>query len=185
MKNFCRLLVIVVMLSACHRRTPLTALPAPPPASPPPFEAPTVEELPPRPAVPPSDAPATPVPAPDPLAPANAAFNSGNYSEAARRYDRYLQSPNNTERRDEALFRLALSLALPATPTANSPVDWPRVTTLLRDLLDHYPDSPYRAPATVILSLEADTQKRDQRIKQLSTELDKLKQIDAERRRRP
>ena len=178
MKSLRRLLICVVMLTACHKRTPVTALPAPvtvPPAPP------VVTELPERPSLPPPDAPATPVPAPNPLAQAETAFNAGNYVEAAHRYDRYLQTEPSGDRRDEALFRLALSLALPPTPSP----DWGRISTLLKEIIDRYPDSPYRAPAAVILSLEADSQKRDQRIKQLTTELDKLKQIDADRRRRP
>jgi outer membrane protein assembly factor BamD (BamD/ComL family) len=117
----------------------------------------------------------------NPLSQADNAFDAGNYSEAARAYERYLQIEPNGNRRDEALFRLALALALPSSGNA----DWTRITALLKELVDRHPASSYRAPALLILTLQSDALKRDQRIKQLSTELDKLKQIDAERRRRP
>lgn len=177
------LLLIVVVLAGCHhKRPPLTALPpAAPivPAPPAPEQAET--PLPTVPPLPQPSAPVSPVLAPNPLAAADAAFNDSNYAEAAKGYDKYLQAEPAGDHREEALFRSALSLALATNPNP----DWTRITAVLKELLDHYPNSPFRATALVILSMESDAQKRDQRIKQLSTELDKLKQIDAERRKRP
>lgn len=180
MKNVGLALLACLILAGCHnKRTPVTALPPPAPV-PIPEAKPT--ELPAPLNFPQPNPPATPTPAPNnPLDPAETAFNSGNYSEAARRYEKYLQAEPWAAHRDQALFQLALSLVLPANATP----DWTRVNMLLKQLVDQYPESPYRPPAAVILSLTADAQKRDQRLRQLTTELNRLKQIDAERRKRP
>jgi len=101
--------------------------------------------------------------------------------DAAKGYEGYLQRQPSGERRDQALFRLALTYAVSTNPAP----DWARMTTLLKQLVDQYPQSPLRGQAMVVLSIATDTQKRELRIKQLNTELEKLKQIDADRRRRP
>jgi hypothetical protein len=139
--------------------------------------APETVDLPPAPPLPQPNAPATPVL--NPLGDAEQAFIAGNYAEAARSYDKYLQVQSAGERRPEALFREAVSLAL--LPNA----DWNRINGLLKDVVDHYHDSPFWAPSSLIYTLSADARTRDQKLKQLTTELDKLKQIDAERRKRP
>ena len=58
--------------------------------------------------------------------------------------------------------------------------------------MDEHPNSPYKQPANLILSLRseldqaaADNKQRDLKIKQLTTELDRLKRIDADRRKKP
>jgi len=63
---------------------------------------------------------------------------------------------------------------------------------LLKQLVDEYPSGVLKPPAALILSLHsevdqlaAESKTRDQRIRQLSSELDKMKQIDAQRRTRP
>jgi len=70
--------------------------------------------------------------------------------------------------------------------------DWPRATATLKQLLEEYPESPLKAQANLILSLRADldqvtndARQRDQKLRQLTTELDRLKKIDADRRKRP
>ena len=159
MKRLTILLSLMLFATACHRKgVALKPTPLPPPS--------TVPGLPVEPAVRFFDQ-------------ANLAFDAGRYYEAAQSYEAYLQRETAGTHRDEALFREALSYGLLSNP------DWSRVTTLLKQLVDRHPQSPLRAAATLILSLQSDTQKRDQRIKQLTTELDKLKQIDAERRKRP
>src|SRR6266581_1110135 len=144
----------VLIVSGCNKRVPIIALP-----------------------------PVTP-PNPVTLALDNAdrAFSAGSYDEAARAYESYLKDPGGT-RRDEALFRMGLAYALrPA-------VDWQRASSALRQIVEVFPNSPLKAPASLILSLHseldqvnANTQQRDQRIRQLTTELDRLKRIDADRR---
>jgi hypothetical protein len=180
MKHLIQTLLLLLVLAGCHhKRTPVTALPAPPPA-PVAITTPAAPETAGLPPAPPSlqpNAPATPVL--NPLGEAEQAFVAGNYAEAARGYDKYLQVQPAGERRPEALFREAVSLA--SLPNA----DWNRINGLLKEVVDHYHESPFWAPANVIYTMSGDARTRDQKIKQLTTELEKLKQIDAERRKRP
>jgi outer membrane protein assembly factor BamD (BamD/ComL family) len=119
---------------------------------------------------------------------ADRAFVAGNYDEAARAYENYLRVTPFGGLRDEALFHLALAYALRPAPST----DWQRAAMIFKQLIDEYPNSPLKSPAYLILSLRteldqssADAKQRDQRIKQLTTELDRLKKIDADRRKRP
>jgi Tetratricopeptide repeat len=166
-------LLLLAFLAAfgCHKRTPVVA--SPPPPLPPPAPAPT----PPPPAV-----------AVSPLDQPDRAFASGNYDEAARGYEDYLRATTSGGQRDDALFHLALTYALRPAPGT----DWPRAIATLKQLVEEYPDSAFKSQANLILSLRAeldqvaaDSKQRDLRIKQLTTELDRLKKIDADRRRRP
>jgi hypothetical protein len=83
---------------------------------------------------------------------------------------------------------LALTYALRPAPGT----DWPHAIATLKQLVEEYPDSAFKSQANLILSLRAeldqvaaDSKQRDLRIKQLTTELDRLKKIDADRRKRP
>jgi outer membrane protein assembly factor BamD (BamD/ComL family) len=112
----------------------------------------------------------------------------GNYDEAVRGYESYLLADPPGPNRDEALFHLGLTLALRPSPAG----DWKRAVATFNQLVTEYPNSSFRAPASLILSLRAelergvaDARQREQRIKQLTTELDRLTKIDAERRKRP
>jgi len=180
-----RLIVLFLLLAACHNKhapvlTPVAALPPPPP---PPAGIPDLPVLPPNPVPPVSVAPA-PV---SPLKEADHAFAAGNYDDAVRGYEEYLRTNTSGVLRDEALFYLALSYAV--RPNA----DWQHATTVLKQLIDESPDtSLFKPPAMLIVSLHSqvdqlngDNKQRDQRIKQLTTELDRLKKIDSERRKRP
>jgi len=150
--------LILLCLAGCHKRTTVVALAKPPFA-----------ELPPA-----------PDPAP-PIAPERFPVINGPV-------DVTLPPPPPATRRDEELFQLGLNYALSENPNH----DWQRATTFFTQLVTEFPDSPFRSAAELVLSLRtevtqlnSDAEKRDQRIKQLTTELDRLKQIDAERRRRP
>lgn len=134
-------------------------------------------------ALPPAPAPAVPA-----LDQADRAFTSGSYDEAARAYENYLRLTPSGGQRDQALFHLGLTYALRPAPAT----DWQRAAATFKQLIDEYPDSPFKPPANLIVSLHsgldqaaADSKQRDQRIKQLTTELDRLKKIDADRRKRP
>ncbi len=170
--------LIVVILSAiliasgCNKtkRVPIAALPPASPATP---------------ATPP-----TPLPPAKPISPAldeaDRAFNSGSYDDAARDYENYLRSDPEGSRRDEALFHMGLAYALRST------ADWQRASSAFKQIVEVFPDSPFKPPASLILSLHseldqvnASVQQRDQRLRQLTTELDRLKKIDADRRKRP
>jgi len=161
--------------AGCHkgpRRTPISAVPPAPVATPAP-------------------APPPPPPAPPPVSPLeqpDRAFAAGNYDEAARGYENYLRTTTSGEQRDQALFHLALAYALRPAPAT----DWPRASATLKQLLEEYPESPLKAQANLILSLRteldqvsSDVRQRDLKLKQLTTELDRLKKIDADRRKRP
>jgi len=173
----------VLAAAACHKRVPTTtSLPPAPAAILIPIPRPSPAPLP----------DSVPAPAPSPAAAtlddANRAFNSGNYDEASRGYETYLRSTPPGDLRDQALFQLALTYAMRPAPAT----DWMRAAATLKQLLDEYPNSPFKSPANLILSLHAeldqlttDSKQRDQRIKQLTTELDRLKKIDADRRKRP
>jgi tetratricopeptide (TPR) repeat protein len=157
--------LFALALTACHKRVPITALPPAP------------------------SAPPAPSPAAAALDEADNAFNAGRYDEATRGYENYFRLTPSTGpagQRDQALFRLGLAYALRSAP------DWQKASVALRQIMEGFPNSPYKAPANLILSLHseldqltANSQQRDQRIKQLTTELDRLKRIDAERRKRP
>jgi hypothetical protein len=158
------LVLPILAFAGCHKRVP--AAPLPPVAA----------------------APAPSVPSASALDQADRAFASGSYDEAARGYDDYLHLPIPGNQRDQALFRLGLTYALRPGPAA----DWQRATATFKQLLDEFPNSPFKPPANLILSLHyeldqlnADSKQRDLRIKQLSAELDRLKKVDADRRKRP
>jgi TolA-binding protein len=166
-------------VAGCHKRIPVSALP--PPLAPPP---PAVSAPVPTPAPP----PAFPSPAAIALDQADRAFVAGSYADAARSYENFLRLNPSGNQRDGALFHLGLSYALPPAPAA----DWQKAAAAFKQLADEYPNSPYKPPANLILSLHSEldqattgSKQRDQRIKQLTTELDRLKKIDADRLKRP
>jgi len=150
--------------TGCHKRTPVTVVsPPPPPPPPPPVVVSPVDQ-------------------------ADRAFAVGNYDEAARGYENYLRTTTSDGHRDQALFHLALIYALRPAPAT----DWPRAVAMLKQLIEEYPDSPLKAQASLIVSLRTeldqvstDAKLREQRLRQLTTELDRLKKIDADRRKRP
>ena len=134
----------------------------------------------------------TPVPkvvvAPTDFDLAIATFKEGNYGKAAQYFDEYLRSNSNTENRDAALFHLGLSRAM----LGNSGRSARRAEDALKHLVTDYPNSPYKGPADFILgllglqaqieNLKSDIKEKEIKIKQLSEELQKLKEIDMQRR---
>jgi tetratricopeptide (TPR) repeat protein len=148
----------VLVLSGCNRHAPVVSLPPGPVAN--------------------SGA--------GPLDQADRAFNAGNYDSATRAYEDYLRlNPRGTQR-DQALFHLGVAYVLRPAP------DWQRASSAFRQIVEGFPVSPFKGPSNLILSLHSEldqlnlgNQQRDQRIKQLTTELDRLKRIDADRRKRP
>jgi tetratricopeptide (TPR) repeat protein len=162
---------------SCQRK-PMASAPPPPP------------KLVPAPA-------AVPVPTPIPssipsLAPSPSYFDigekyfaAGDYAKAAQAYEAYLAKDSTSANRDAAYFRLALSHALPEGRSR----DLPQAMKLLALFLDRFPQSPLRPQAELLLSfqkdidrLRVDVGKRDERIKDLTLELEQLKQIDMQKR---
>src|SRR5262245_9866339 len=138
---------------------------------------------------PPPPVSAPPDPVVSPLDLAERAFTSGNYDEASRGFENYLRvTPSGTGRRDEALFHFALTFVLRPAPAT----DWQRALTNFKQLIDEFPDSLLRPQVNLIIAMRAeldqaaaDVKTRDQKVKQLTTELDRLKKIDVDRRKRP
>ena len=129
---------------------------------------------------------------------ADRSFGAGIYDEAAQAYENYLRLLPPGCPCDQELFRLGLSYVL-----RNPNSDWLRATAVLKQIVHEYPYSSFVAPANLILALRselnhlagdtaASAKLRDERIRQLSSELDRLsseldrlKKIDSGRRKRP
>jgi hypothetical protein len=112
-------------------------------------------------------------------------FQAGDYPRAGKAYETYLQKSVSLANQDEALFRLALTRFLPASPVR----DVSQALNLFRLLVKSFPQSPFRPQAEMILGMQSeidrmrtDVGKRDERIQELTRELEKLKQIDMQRR---
>jgi hypothetical protein len=123
--------------------------------------------------------------APNSLDLGEAGFQARNYVKAARSFEDYLRAHPGAANRDVVLFRLGLSLAM----TDSSGRNMRRAEEVLKRLVAEFPDSPYRGPAEFILgiqsqveSLKEDVKEKEARIKLLSEELQKLKEIDLQRR---
>jgi len=139
--------------------------------------------------------PAKPEPSPAPISfePCEASFVARKYTDATKCFDDYLKKNPKSSKRDFVLFRLGVSYAL----IANSPggnmlkaEDLMRKSEyFLKLLVQDFPASPYRGPADLILSLQsqvkslkADLAEKETKLKQLGDELQKLKEIDLQRR---
>jgi hypothetical protein len=112
-------------------------------------------------------------------------FRTRNYTKAARFFEDYLKKNPKSSNRDIALFRLGLSLAL----GDDSGKNMQRAEEYLKRLIAECPASPYRGAAEFILglqtqveSLKADLKEKEAKIRLLSEELQKLKDIDLQRR---
>jgi hypothetical protein len=184
--------ILFTLLSGCQKRVPIAA---PPPVLPP-IARTTIQ--------PALDTTPPPALAPSPAAilldKAKRAFAEGRYEFAADTYADYVNiSLAGDEDRQQALFNWGICNLLRPSP------DWQRAALAFKKLGDEFPKSPLKAEASLIqslqqktLSLQADNQslqtvveqitadgkKNESKIKQLSNELERLKRIDAERRRR-
>ncbi|HET9129688.1 MAG TPA: outer membrane protein assembly factor BamD [Terriglobia bacterium] len=133
------------------------------------------------------------LPAPAPVLPptlaeAEAAFTRGDFQRAASAYESYLQSKPQASGMDGILFRFGVSQSLSnASPRETAS------TETFKQLIKDYSGSPYAASAKRILDYretlartqQSDSKAKDDKIRQLTDELDKLKKIDSERRRTP
>jgi hypothetical protein len=178
-------LVLLVSLS-CHNRKVL--VPSPVPAIP---ESAKIKPAPPA-ITPPANTPSQPAtlePAPlkktitttSSLELGEMNFQTGNYPRAAYYYDAFLKDSPKAKDWDRALYHLGLARALTS--------DVGRSETALRRLVSEFPKSQYKNSAEFILSLQGQIEKlksevkdRDDKVKRLSEELQKLKDIDMQRR---
>ena len=111
-------------------------------------------------------------------------FADGNYRRAAQSFEKFLYTFPKSPERERALFYLGFSLAL-----SGEDKDLLQTEIPLRRLISEFPKSSYRRQAEWILDLrtrierlQSDVKERDERIRQLSEELRKLKSIDLDRR---
>jgi hypothetical protein len=171
---------------SCH--TSKVVVPAPLPANPEPakIESPPVAIIPAT--ITPSE-PATVEPEPSKKTTTMASnfdsgeknFQTGNYLRAAYYFDAFLKADPKSIDRERAMFYLCIARAL-------SP-DSSRAETTFKRLVSEFPKSQYKKPAEVILDLQAQIEKAkteakdlDDKVKRLSEELQKLKDIDMQRR---
>jgi len=111
-------------------------------------------------------------------------FAAGNYRQAAQVFEKFLNTFPKAAERDQALLHFGFSLAL-----SGDDQDLLQTEAALRRLITEFPKSPYRRDAELVLNmktlierLQSDLKERDERIRQLSDELRKLKSIDFDRR---
>jgi hypothetical protein len=185
------IILAVFFASGCHKNPARpnvapasTAKPAPPVAPPVPMPA-TWPELP----LPP------PLlnPAPEPNLPrsfseAEASFLGGRYAESIPAYEKYLREDDIAPYRATALFRLGLAQILSCGSDECRQRTLASSREFFRRLVSLYPTSPYSAEARALMGLaayverlQADAKGRDERLKKLTDELDRLKKIDLER----
>jgi TolA-binding protein len=187
-RNSILALVLLASLS-CHRKAAVSpSIPAKPP------ESVKAKSAPPAitpPAIPPAKAPLELAPLDKTITTPNSfdlgemSFQLGNYSKAATYYEAFLNAFTNTQGRDTALYHLALCRAL----ATDSSRDLNQTEAALRKLISEYPKSRLKDQAGFILGLMAQAEKlrsevkeRDEKNKRLSEELQKLKDIDMQRR---
>lgn len=175
------LIGLALLGPACHKKTVVQSVPA--------ASVPLV--------LPPSGPSPTPQPAPIPdtipSLPSTGGyfdlgekyFQAGDYPRAGKAYETYLQKSVSLANQDQALFRLALTRFLPGSSVR----DVSQALNLFRLLINSFPHSPFRPQAEMVLGMQAeiermrvDVSKRDERIQELTRELEKLKQIDMQRR---
>jgi outer membrane protein assembly factor BamD (BamD/ComL family) len=142
--------------------------------------------------------PAVPVPAAY-LKQGEISFEKADYGQAVLAYENYLSGTPDPKEHDRVLYRLALAYAIPGHASHNPE----RSTELLNRLVSLFPESPLKPQAQYMLRLQAESEnlkainesiqaelektragvkERDERIRLLRDELDKLKKIDLERR---
>jgi hypothetical protein len=180
-----------LLLPGC-RKTPARPNIVPPPVAVPlPTTAPPVPvpetwpELP----LPPTRAPAPPEPGlPGTFSDGEQSFSNGRYADAIRSYEKYLREDPITQYREIAMFRMGLSILLGCNSDECRPRSLATSREVLRRFLFLYPASSYGAEVRVILSLGAylertnvEIRSRDEKIKKLADELERLKKIDLER----
>ena len=120
------------------------------------------------------------------LAEAETAFESGDFVRAASSYESYLQSKPQAVDTDAILFRCAVAQSLSGVRDAAS-------NETFRQLIKDYSNSPYASSARRILdyrdklakSQQSELKTKDDKIRQLTDELDILKKADSGRRRTP
>jgi tetratricopeptide (TPR) repeat protein len=153
---------------------------------------PETAKIEPPPAITPPTMPPAKAPLPNPIATPSSfdlgetSFQLGNYAKAAKYYEAFLNASSpKAKSRDTALYHLALCRAL----ASNSNRNLNQTEAALKKLISEYPKSPLKDQAEFILGLISQTEKLrlevkegEEKAKRLSEELQKLKDIDMQRR---
>jgi TolA-binding protein len=182
--------MLLLSLAGCHRKAPVPAAPTPAAA---PAAAPVVPQAPeaiiPE---PPEPAPEE-TPAPEPgeaaeptlLEVGTAQFQAGDYALASQSLEAFLLEHPKSPDREHALYLLGLSRAV----AQDSGRDLVQAEAALRRLIAEFPQSAYRRQAEYVLRLHARIERltaeageREERIRRLEEELERLKAIDLGRK---
>jgi TolA-binding protein len=112
-------------------------------------------------------------------------FAIGNYSGAIQDYEKFLHDYPVHKDVPQASFRLGLAYALSGPSAQNQR----KALEVLRSVVKDHPFNPYRVPSEYILSLLAEIERlktendaKEDSIKRLKEELERIKKIDMERR---
>ncbi len=177
------ILVCLVLAAGACRKKAAPGTPNPPA----PTHSPPLGSIPTGPLPGPRPAPLPPIPAPTPIRifqQAERDFENAKYMSAARGYEQYLKMPD-PKNQPRALFHLGMSRLL----SGGTPRDMRRAEVAFKTILNMFPDGPYRDQAEFILGLQAqierlrnDVKDRDEKVRQLGEELQKLKSIDMQRK---
>ena len=146
---------LFLCLTACHKKAAVT----PPPPTPP-----------------------APAPVVLTLDEADRAFGANGYPRAALRYEEYLFLSPSGDQRDRALFQLGVIHSVPGYLE----YDPQRTALFLKRVINEYPASPLKPVAELILGLQdelgqlaANRDQANQRVQQLTAEVERLKQAPA------
>lgn len=186
---FVFLLIAFAMLPACQKKVRSAAPPFPPAPEPeivsPP--KPVEESVVPIPLPPPVATPTAPSRPRLLIEEADILFEQGQYVEAARRYQIMMEDESSPQP-ERTKFRLGMIYLLPQTGLH----DLRKATGILSEVARDYANTPWGLLARHVLSLDREVQAlrserkvKDDRIKLLTTEIEKLKRIDLERTRKP
>jgi TolA-binding protein len=153
--RWCPLIALCLVLTACRKHIAAPALPS---------------------------AGAQPA-SPDYLDEANRAFARADYAEAVRNYERCLEVEPAPQRRDEILFRLAVSYAV----TGSAVHDIDRALKLLNEIQEKFPTGPWHDQAQLLLAMQETGNRlglavaeRDKRIAAIESDLATLTARQAE-----
>ena len=181
------LALLVLSWGCLFRKSSSVTVPSPPPPTPPAEAAPAAVT--PRIGLPPAPLESAPIAKTITLPLSNLElgemyFQVGNYPQAAKALDASVRDPKAKDR-DRALFLLGFSRAL----AGDNSRDLRHAEAHWKRLISEFPNSIYKGPAEFLLGLQAqieklrsDAKERDEKIKNLSEELQVLKDIDLQRR---
>ena len=103
----------------------------------------------------------------------------GDLAGAARFYELYLRGESQGPNRERALFHLALIYSFPDSRVH----DLARAEMLFQTLLNEFAESPYSVQVRTLQELQASLENREEQIRRLQEELERLKEIDLGRPR--